>query len=413
MDHITEFEPAGASFEDVYGFLAEARDKAPIFYSEKHGGWIVTRYDDVVAVARNNNFTVENALQAANGGAYCPEAVSVLSTGVDWNKTLHVQSGDGPDHSRFRRAIMGVISPKRLREMQPIVDGLVTKLIDGFIARGSCEYVSEFAYPLAMLTTLNLIGFNDAEDDMSHFPVWIDDTFRLLLAALTEKEQVVAATNAVAFQNYIRAKILDRRQNPRDDLLSDILAELSSGRASMTDDELVIMFTHSFVGAGHETTKLALTNTIFHLLEPRERWEQLKANPDKVSAFVEESLRYDAPLLAWFRYCTEDTEIGGQMIRKGDKVVMMLGSANHDAAKYGEAESFCPFRGESTPHMTFNTGKHFCAGAPLARMELNAALAHLSQRIPSLRLKPDQEISYVPNFGSRVITALELEWDVP
>ncbi|ATE66211.1 cytochrome P450 [Rhizorhabdus dicambivorans] len=412
MDHINEFEPAGASFEEVYGFLAEARDKAPIFWSEKHQGWIVTRYDDVVKIARSGAFTVENALQAAQGGAYCPEAARILGTGVDWNKTRHVQSGDGPDHARFRRAIMGVINPKRLREMQPIVDGLVERLIDGFIARGSCEYVSEFAYPLAMLTTLNLIGFNEAEDDMSHFPVWIDDTFRLLLAALTEEEQVSAAKNAVAFQDYIRAKIVARRENPKDDLLSDILAELSSGRANLTEDELVIMFTHSFVGAGHETTKLALTNTIYHLLEKRERWNALLANPDRVSDFVEESLRFDAPLLAWFRYCTEDSEIGGQTIRKGDKVVMMLGSANHDAGKYGDSEQFCPFRGEAVPHMTFNTGKHFCAGAPLARMELNAALAHLSRRIPSLRLKPDQAISYVPNFGSRVITALQLEWDV-
>jgi cytochrome P450 len=411
VDDITEFEPAGASFEEVYGFLAEAREKAPIFYSEKHGGWIVTRYDDVVQIARSNHFTVENALQAAQGGAYCAEAARILGTGVDWNRTAHVQSGDGPDHARFRRAIMGVISPKRLREMQPVVDGLVDRLIDGFIARGRCEYVSEFAYPLAMLTTLNLIGFNEAEDDMSLFPRWIDDTFRLLLASLTDEEQVAAAANAVAFQNYVRAKIVARRENPGNDLLSEILAELSTGRANLTEDELVIMFTHSFVGAGHETTKLALTNTIYHLLEKRERWESLLAHPDRVSDFVEEALRFDPPLLAWFRYCVEDSEIGGQLIRKGDKVAMMLGSANHDAAKYGDSEQYCPFRGEAVPHMTFNTGKHFCAGAPLARMELNAALAHLSRRMPSLRLKPDQEISYAPNFGNRVITALQLEWD--
>jgi cytochrome P450 len=412
VDRITEFEPAGASFEAVYDFLAEAREKAPVFYSQKHQGWIVTRYDDVAKVAKSPSFTVENALQAAQNGAYCPEAARILGTGVDWNKTRHVQTDDGPDHARFRRALMGVINPKRLREMQPVVTGLVDRLIDGFIARGHCEYVADFAYPLAMLTTLNLIGFKEGEDDMSRFPLWIDDTFRLLLASLTEEEQVAAARNAVAFQDYIRAKIVERRENPRDDLLSDILAELSSGRASLTEDELVIMFTHSFVGAGHETTKLALTNSIYHLLEDRRRWEDLLAHPDRVSDFVEESLRYDPPLLAWFRYCTEDSEIGGQTIRKGDKVVMMLGSANHDAAKYSESEGFCPFRAEKTPHMTFNTGKHFCVGAPLARIELNTALAHLSKRLPSLRLKPDQQISYAPNFGSRVIAALHLEWDV-
>jgi cytochrome P450 len=408
-----EFEPAGASFESLYENLSEIRKESPIFYSQKHGGWLVTRYDDIVEIARDTEaFTVENALQGAQGGQYCPEALRILQTGVDWNTTRHVQTDDGPDHARFRKALMSVITPRRIREMTPVVRDLANGLIDKFIERGSCEYVREFAYPLAMLTTLNLIGFKEAEDDMVKFPVWIDDTFRMLLAALNEEEQVRAATHAVEFQNYIRAKIADRKANPRDDLLSEIMTDLSSGKANLTEDELVIMFTHSFVGAGHETTKLALTNSIFHLLDSRDRWEQLKAHPDSVSAFVEECLRFDAPLLAWYRYCAKDKEVGGQTIHKGDKVVIMFGSANHDDAKFGEAESFCPFRTEKTPHLTFNTGKHFCVGAPLARLELNTALELLSIRIPGLRLKPGQEITYAPNFGNRVIPQLDLEWDV-
>lgn len=407
-----DFEPAGASFEALYEHLSDIRREQPIFFSQKHGGWIVTRYDDIVEVVRNSTaFTVENALQGAQNGQYCPEAVRILKTGVDWNTTRHVQTDDGPDHARFRRALMSVITPKRLREMTPVVRDLANGLIDRFIARGSCEYVREFAYPLAMLTTLNLIGFKEAEDDMSQFPVWIDDTFRMLLANLTEEEQVRAATHAVEFQHYIRRKIADRKANPQEDLLTEILTDLSSGRANLTEDELVIMFTHSFVGAGHETTKLALTNSIFHLLDKRERWEDLKAHPDQVSNFVEECLRYDAPLLAWYRYCAEDTEVNGHLIRKGDKVVIMFGSANHDEDKFGDAEAFCPFRTDKTPHLTFNTGKHFCVGAPLARLELNTALELLSTRIPSLRLKPGQQIAYAPNFGNRVIPQLYLEWD--
>lgn len=408
-----EFEPAGASFDALYAHLSALRREQPIFHSQKHGGWIITRYDDIVEVVRNPEaFTVENALQGAQGGQYCPEAVNILRSGVDWNATRHVQTDDGPEHTRFRRALMGVITPRRIREMTPVVQSLVDGLIDKFITRGSCEYVSEFAYPLAMLTTLNLIGFKEAEDDMSKFPVWIDDTFRMLLAALSEEEQVRAATHAVEFQDYIRRKIADRRENPQDDLLTAILQELSTGRASLSEDELVIMFTHSFVGAGHETTKLALTNSIFHLLDRRERWELLKAHPDRVSDFVEECLRYDAPLLAWYRYCAADTEVAGHLIRKGEKVVIMFGSANHDPDKFKEADDFRPFREEKTPHLTFNTGKHFCVGAPLARLELNTALAELSRRLPGLRLKPGQEIAYAPNFGNRVIPQLYLEWDV-
>jgi len=307
---------------------------------------------------------------------------------------------------------MSVVTPKRIREMEPVVEGLVNRLIDKFEARGKCEYVSEFAYPLAMLTVLNMIGFTDAEQDMAKFRTWIDDTFRLLLTTLTEEQQVSAAANAVAFQNYIRGMIADRRANPRGDLLSDILDQLSSGKAKLSDDELVVMFTHSFVGAGNETTKLGLTNSIYHLLSEPERWELLKQNPDRIPEIVEECLRYDAPLFAWFRYCAEDTEIGGQLIKKGDKVIILYGSANHDPEKFEDAEQFCPFRGKNIPHLTFNTGKHFCVGAPLARLEINMALRFLSQRLPSLRIKPGQTIKYAPTFAQRNIPELHLEWDV-
>lgn len=411
MSAITDFEPTGASFEDVYGFLAAARKENPLFYSQNHKGWIVTRYEDVLAVVRNPAFTVENALQGAQNGQYCPEANKILSGGVDWNKTRHVQTDDSPEHPRFRRALMSVITPKRVREMEPVVRRLVNELIDSFIKKGECEYVSEFAYPLAMLTTLNLIGFHEAEDDLSKFPVWIDDTFRMLLTNLSVDQQVVAATHAVEFQNYIRQKIESRRANPQNDLLSEILTNLSTGAASLTDDELVIMLTHSLVGAGHETTKLALTNSVFHLLSHRERWEELIRDRSRVGEFAEECLRFDAPLLAWFRYCVQDCEIGGKLIRKGDKVVIMYGSANHDSERFSDGDSFCPVRTKKAPILTFNTGKHSCVGAPMARLELYTALEEISARIPGIRLRPNQKIEYAPSFGNRVISKLFLEWD--
>lgn len=412
MSHVRDFEPAGTSHNEVYDFLKLVRRERPIFFSKKHNGWIVSRYDDLVAAVKNPQLTVENALQGAQDGQYCPEAVKILATGVDWNRTRHVQTDDGPDHARFRQALMSVINPRRIREMAPTVQDIVDRLIDRFIDRGHCELVREFAYPLAMLTTLSLIGFTEAEDDMDRFPVWIDDTFRLLLTSLSDEEQTAAAGHAVEFQHYIQKKIAERRANPRDDLLSDILANLSSGQASLSDDELVIMFTHSFVGAGHETTKLSLTNSVYHLLDKRERWESLLENTDSVSGFVEESLRYDAPLFAWYRYCARDTELNGQRIARGDKVIILYGSANHDEAKYQDADSFCPFREDKARHLAFNTGKHACVGAPLARLELNTALKTLSTRIPTLRLSPDQDVKFGPNFANRVIPELFLEWDL-
>ena len=408
----TELDLAGAPFETVYQSLTKVRAEAPLQYSEEHGGWVVTKYDDIAAILKSPRFTVEGILKAAQNGAYCPEADAILRTGVNWNETSHIQSGDGPEHARFRKAISNVLSPRRLREMQLVVDGLVTRLIDDFITAGECEFVADFCYKLSMLTTLALIGFKEGEDDMTHFPKWVDDTFRFILTPLTDDEQITAARNAVEFQTYVRDKILQRRADLKDDLLSDILRELSSGSASFSDDELVIMFTQSFVGAGHETTKLALANSVFHLLNHRDRWEDLLAHKQDVAKFSEESLRFDPPIFAWFRYCTQDTDLRGQTIKAGDKVVLLLGSANHDDAKFKDSDGFCPFREEKTAHMTFSNGRHFCLGAPLARIEINSALTQLATRIPSLRLKPGHAIEYAQNFGNRAILKLYLEWDV-
>lgn len=411
MSIAAQFDPAGKPFDEVYASLRRAREEAPVFYSERYKVWVVTRYDDIIRVLRDENLTVKGALEAVQDGGYCPEARAVLARGVDWMTTKHVAADDGPDHARFRNALRSVLTARRFNSLEPAARETAIGLIEGFRARGRCEFVSEYAYPLAMLTTLNLVGFDEARQDMDKLRVWITDTFKMLLAAMTPGEQVAAATNAVAFQDYIRAHIARRRANPADDLMSEILENLATGKAQLSEDELVIMFTHSFVGAGQETTKLAMTNMMVQLLSHRERWEDAVAHPGKAEAYIDECLRLDPPLMVWFRVAAGDTEIGGVKIHKGDRVAMVLGSANHDEAKFADADSFCPFREGAPPMLTFSSGKHFCVGAPLARMELKVTLEEFTRRLPTLRLKPGQSFDYLPNLGHRALPSLELEWD--
>ncbi|MGE0667532.1 MAG: cytochrome P450 [Sphingomonadales bacterium] len=411
MSIAAQFDPAGKPYDEVYASLRQAREEAPVFYSERYKVWVVTRYDDIIRVLRDENLTVKGSLEAVQDGGYCPEARAVLAKGVDWMTTKHVASDDGPDHARFRNALRSVLTSKRFNGLEPTIRETAVGLIEGFRARGRCEFVSEYAYPLAMLTTLNLVGFDEARQDMDRLRIWITDTFKMLLAAMTPEEQVSAATNAVAFQDYIRAHIARRRANPTDDLMSEILDNLATGKAQLSEDELVIMFTHSFVGAGQETTKLAMTNMMFQLLSRRERWEDARANPGRAEAFIDECLRLDPPLMVWFRVAAGDTEIGGTRIGKGERVAMVLGSANHDEAKFPDSESFCPFREGAPPSLTFSSGKHFCVGAPLARLELKVTLEEFMRRLPNVRLKPGQTFDYLPNLGHRALPQLELEWD--
>ncbi|HLY56156.1 MAG TPA: cytochrome P450 [Stellaceae bacterium] len=408
----TRFDPSRFAFEELYATLADARSDEPVFWSDRYHAWVVTRYDDVVSVVRSDAFSVKGVLEAPQLGGYCPEARKVLAEGVDWMVTGHVQMDEGPQHSRFRKALLSVVTPKRVQEMEPIVRRIIHDLIDKMAARGHCEFCADFAYPLAMLTTLRMIGFEEAEKDMDKFPLWADDTFKLILKSMTPEEQVAAARHAVEFQHYIRDKIAARRASPRDDMLSNIVDLLANGEARITDDEMIIMFTHSFVGAGQETTKLGLTNLMLHVLNEPGQWEAVKQNPEALENFVEEALRYDPPLLGLFRFCIRDTTVSGVEIKAGDKVFFLMGSANHDAEKYADSDRFCPFREKGASHLTFNTGKHFCVGAGLARLEMRLALEILSQRLPSLRLRPGQAITYNSTDASRFLSRLELEWDV-
>jgi cytochrome P450 len=334
----------------------------------------------------------------------------VLSTGVNWLETDNLLTDEGPIHRRFRSAILSVVTPKRVREMEPAIRAIVTELIDRIEPRGECDFMADFAYPLAMLTTLRMIGFEDAEKELDRFPFWADETFKFFAKSMDDEEQVVAAANAVDFQNYVREKLEDRIKNPRDDLMTHIINQLSAEPAKLTIEEMIITFTHTFIGAGQETTKLGLCNMMIHLLSDPNQWQLVKNSPHDLAKFVEETLRIDGPLLGIFRTCIRDTVSGGQNIKVGEKVFLLLGSANHDPDKYEKPDEFCPFRSETTPILTFNSGNHFCVGAGLARLEMRIALELLSQRLPGLHLKDGQNITYLSNDVNRYLAALRVGW---
>lgn len=411
MDYSTEFNPSRYDFGELYKTLEEIRSNEPFFWSKRYNAWVATTYDTVLQVVRSDRFSIEGSLEAAQPHGYCPAAREELGKGVDWLVTENLLTGEGETHRRFRGAITSVVTPTQLREIKPVIEGLVSKLIDNLEGRNECDFVSDFAYPLAVLTTLRMIGFDDAEKDMHRIPLWVDETFKFFAKAMDDEEQVVAARNAVEFQHYIRDHINSRLQSPKDDRLNAVIDILSSEPWNLSVDEMIITFTHTFVGAGQETTKLALSNMMLHMLRDRDHWLAVIENPGLIPAYVDEILRLDAPLLGIYRTCLEDTTMHGHQVKKGEKIFVLLGSANHDGARFADAESLCPVRPDSPPMMTFNTGKHFCVGAGLAKMEMAISLEQLTARLPSMRLKNDGGVEYEANDVNRFLSALKLEWD--
>ncbi len=406
-----EFQPIGQDHPQLLGFLKRAREEDPVFFWEEQGIWVVTNYDDVDTVMSDaDHFTAEGNLGVMNEG-YCDEAREILSTGIDWINVPQINDTEGKTHARLRTVMQEILSPKRVRDMEPKIKRNVSALIDKFVDRKSCEFVQEFSYPLPVQVIFDLIGFESTDHDLEKLQLWSDDMFRLWLAPLTAEEQVVCARHAVQFQEYIRTLLNERRQSPRDDLLTGFALELAGNNARVSEDEVILMFPMNIIGAGHETTKAALTNALYHMLHVPERWQAIIDDPDTIPNTVEETLRFDGSVLAWYRTVKDGVTLGGKELRPGDKVMAILGSANHDESKFDNPSDFCPMRAKRPKQMTFSTGRHFCLGAPLARLEMQIALEELSIRLPGLRLKKDQPLRYMESVATRVITELHLEWD--
>lgn len=407
MSIAADFNPVGAKFEDIYSTVRRARNEEPIFYSDDLQAWVVNRYDDIMELLENPVFTVEGTLSGFN---YEPKTEEILSTGINWNKTPHIAGAEGAEHARLKKILLPILAPKRLRTLEPVVKDIANMLIDRFIDRKHCEFIEEFCYLLPLLTVFRYIGFRDDEDDLEQLGRWSGNTFKIWLTPMTPEEQYVCAQDAVDYQNYIRAKIHERRQNPRDDLMTEMVQAMDSGEMDITEDELVLMYIFTFIGAGHETTMAQLGNGLYQLLRERDRWQFLLDHQDLTEDITEEIIRYDGSVINWYRRVAEDIEFKGFPFKKGQFVLMGFGSGNHDECKFEDAESFCPVRPDRANPLTFSQGRHFCLGAPLARIEVQVALEELARRLPDLRLKADQKIEMVPSVATRAISKLELEW---
>ncbi|HKY91504.1 MAG TPA: cytochrome P450 [Nevskiaceae bacterium] len=414
MSIATEFDPIGQTFEGLYAQLARARAEAPVFFWEAQQCWVISRHADVAAVLNDKeHFTVEGILGVLNRD-YCPEANRILADGIDFLRTPQVNGVEGADHARLRGILQTVLTPQRFRQMEPAVRKHVTQLIDGFRADGACDIVARLCYPLPVRVIFDVIGFKIEEENLAQLQEWSDDYFRMWLAPLTDEEQVRCAKHIVEFQNYTRAKLDDRRKHPRDDLMTDFVRQIDSGESKVTEDEVVIMFPMNLIGAGHETTKSALSNALHQLLREPSRWQAIVQNPETIPDVVEECLRFDTSVPAWYRIVREPVTVGGQHLPKGARVIVLLAAANHDEERFADAAQFCPARNAGqnrAGHLTFSYGRHFCPGAPLARIELRIALEEMSRRLPGLRLAANQSIEFEPNLSTRVIKALRLEWD--
>jgi cytochrome P450 len=314
-----------------------------------------------------------------------------------------VGSMDSPEHTRLRRLVASAFTARRIEALRPRAQEIANTLLDAMIERGAqADLADSFAWPLPITVISEMLGIPYA--DRGRFRDWTDQSMAL---SATDREVILEANSKL--YAYISGLVEQRRAEPTDDLLG-LLVAARDNEDRLSEDELVT-FGQGLLVAGHETTANQIGNFVFTLLSRRELWEQLVADPDLVPKAVEELLRW-IPLGASgrARIATEDLELGGRLIRKGDAVVAQSASGNRDPEVFENPEAIDFLRVEK-PHLSFGHGVHHCVGAQLARMELQVAIGTLVRRLPGLRLAvPADEVRWRTDRLVRGVQALPVEW---
>jgi cytochrome P450 len=392
----------GEQLENPYPFYARARKEEPVFYSPDLSTWVVTGYDDVLTVLNQPNiFSSRHALRPVV--KFVPAVFGELSKG--YPQVPSAVDSDGKEHIRFRNAVSKAFSPKRIKQLEPFIKGVVNSLVGDFIDDHKAEFISQFAYPLPLEVALFLIGV--PKEDMALAKKLSNSSATLVNAPLPEEQQVEYARDFVSFQHYLIQLVNQRRSAPKEDLISDLL-EMLPGEKPFDDAQLVNQL-DSVVIAGYDTAAQLIGNGLAVLLEQPERWQLLCTDPQLIPQTIEEILRYDSPVHAFFRTTTQEVTLGGVKLPPEASLMVVFGSANRDETQFPQADRFDIQRSPNR-HLAFGHGVHTCIGSFLARKQAQIAFETLCQRLPNLQLAPQQTFSHNPILRQRGFVRLEVVW---
>ncbi|GBD13354.1 Biotin biosynthesis cytochrome P450 [bacterium HR24] len=388
---------------DPYPYFARLREEDPVHWNQRWGGWLVTRYEDVVTVLRDyERFSADR--MASLVLELTPEDRDRLSLLINYFSKWLVFT-DPPYHTRVRMLINKAFTPTSVERLRPRVREIVDELLSEVAHRGHMEFIHDFAFHLPVIVISEYLGV--PPEDREQVKEWSDETSRIFFIRADEPDRRERSQRGLQhLLEYFEPLIYDRRRHPKDDLITALVQ--AEERGDLLSHEELLATCTVLIFAGHETTTNLLANGLVALTEHRDQWELLRDNPSLVRPAVEELLRYDGPVKATFRWAKTDTELGGKTIREGDRMLAVLGAANRDPRKFQNPDDLDITR-TPNPHVAFGHGIHICLGAPLARLEAQEAFLALSQRFPNIRLA-DRPREYHRTIVARALKELWVEW---
>lgn len=383
-----------AVIADPYPSLRRLREQDPVHWNDRLGGWMLTRYEDIRNSLRDPRLSSDRMRPFF---AHMPDATRTELQDLGAHMALWAVFNDPPDHTRLRGLMNRGFTTSAVAALRPKIAAIVDGLVDDLLARGNeADFIESFAYPLPATVIAALLGV--PLEDVDLLKRWSDDLGSFVLTSRLSPDKYSRANAAIREMSaYFGDLVEDRRRRPGEDVASALVAAQERGDF-MSRDELVAACV-LLLFAGHETTTHLLGNGLLALLRHPDQMLRLReADGDAALAAsaVEEMLRWDGPSLAQVRVVAADYELGGQVMKTGDRVFQMLAAANRDPAVFADPDRFDIGRG-SNRHLTFGFGIHFCLGAPLARLEGQIAFPILLRRLKRIELAapPDWSDSIV------------------
>jgi len=402
---------SGEAFKaDPYPVYAHLREQAPLYCRVSRDGaarmWFLTRYDDVAAALRDDTRFVKDVRATLTPAerAAAPEAPPLYRL-----LTNHMLNTDGATHDRLRALVNKAFGARQVEQLEPRLYAIAHDLLDRAMRRGTLDYVHDFALPFSIAVIGELLGIPTR--DHHRFRAWS----HILVAPSADSSRNVRKTERLGqvmqdFAGYLAAVCAERRRNPQPDLISLLLAAEEAGDR-LSEDELYSMVLLLTV-VGHETSVFLLANQVLTMLTHPPVLDAVRADRSLVAPAIEEVIRYDGPVeRATMRFAAEDVDLGGQVLRRGDAVSLVLASAHRDERAFAAPEHFDMTR-MGPRHVGFGLGSHYCLGAPLARLEARVALNTFFDRLPHARLAiPPAELRWQTNPIVRGPRRLPLIWE--
>jgi cytochrome P450 len=370
-----------AILADPYSLYRQLREAAPVLWLDGPPGgppwlnaWHLFAYDDVSAGLRDDRLSSRRPMAAMplEHFGIDPETPAARFFWTVQAQTMLTM--DAPDHTRLRRLSLKAFTPRVVDALRGDIQATVNALLDEVDARKGSEFdvMAELAAPLPAIVIAQLLGI--PPEDWQQFKQWSND----LIGFNITQEKI---DNFAELGQYLRDRIAERRVEPRNDLISGLVAAHDRDDA-LSEDELISQCIILLVG-GHETTTHALGNATYRLLADRQLWVHLPSGSNETA--IEELLRFDSPFQSLSRRAIQLIEVDGERVEPGATVWLWIAAANHDPSQFPEPERIDLARSENR-HLSFGLGPHYCLGAALARLELQIAISTLRERYPALRL---------------------------